>query len=276
MAAQFPKSLRKVPVQGVFCLAVTGFFLLFALLYEPAYMMELLSTGQGFFPMQDMTAFNLAIICAVIFVSMVILRTAFVLARKVLTTSIGRYSLWCLFEVLVTAAFIALYLSLMKTAVPDSRHSYFLVLGSCVRMYFGVAFYPYVLFTLYMVSQEQAVSEPLSDSTRIRIYDNRHLLRFAAVASSIVYIEAEENYILVHYLENGMPKKTQIRNTMKSMEKICENGTFVRVHRSYIVNPKHVKLLRKDPGGFYFAELDVEAPEIPVSKRYQKSLDAIL
>jgi len=275
MTIEFPKSLRNILPQGIYILAMVGFFLLFAILYEPRFLVQLLSTGDDFYTNRDMSAFNLAISCAIVSVSMLLLRLFFLLFKNSITTSIGKYSAWCVFEVLVTAAFLALYFVLIAKPTTQAG-TYFMYWGICIKAYLCIVIFPYIIILLSFINHDLVMREPLQDDSRVRFYDNRHLLRFATTVSSILYIAAEENYIVVYYLENGIPKKTQIRSTMKSLEPMCETGNLVRVHRSYIVNPKHVKNIRKDPDGFFFADLDTETDTVPVSKRYQKSLDAIL
>ena len=93
----------------------------------------------------------------------------------------------------------------------------------------------------------------------------------------MLYIEANENYIIVHYQENGIEKRFQIRNSMKNIEPLCERAGFVRTHRSYIVNPAHIRMVRKDVNGLYFADLGTENSDgIPVSKKYYDNVTAAL
>ena len=48
-------------------------------------------------------------------------------------------------------------------------------------------------------------------------------------------------------------------------------------HRSYLINPVHVKVLRKDKEGVVYAELDApEVQHIPVTKRYYASVSSLL
>lgn len=275
MATAYPKTLKNIVTQGLHVIAMTGFFLLFILIYEPRLAMNLMNTGSGLYSINDMEAFNLAISCAIIFSSMLCLRIIMLLAQKHITTSLERYGVWCVLETIIIAALLALYFTLISRH-EHSSGNYFHFLITSLKAYISIAVFPYTLMTMFFVYLDHTKNEPMEEDARIRFYDNRHLLRFATTVSSVLYIAAEENYIVVHYDDNGTPKTTQIRNTMKSQEPLCESGTFIRVHRSYIVNPKHVKQIRKDPEGFYFADIEKEGAAIPVSKRYLKSIDALL
>ena len=168
---------------------------------------------------------------------------------------------------------MALYLTLMS----KGGYGFFQMLGMCLPALVSILVYPYIILTLYYCLK-QALNAPSPDeSTRLKFYDSRHQLKFITSAASVLYIEAAENYIILHYGENGVEKKYQIRNSMKNIEPLCASAGFVRTHRSFIVNPSHVKLIRKDPGGFYFAELGTSREGgIPVSKKYYDALAAVL
>ena len=64
---------------------------------------------------------------------------------------------------------------------------------------------------------------------------------------------------------------------MKAIEEVCIENGLVRCHRSYLINPLHVKVLRKDQEGVVYAELDApEVQHIPVTKRYYASVSSLL
>jgi DNA-binding LytR/AlgR family response regulator len=64
---------------------------------------------------------------------------------------------------------------------------------------------------------------------------------------------------------------------MKSIEPLCEQAGFARTHRCFIVNPMHIKSIRKDTGGVNFADLGCERSEgIPISKKYYDNITALL
>ena len=72
-------------------------------------------------------------------------------------------------------------------------------------------------------------------------------------------------------------KEFMLRASMKSVENTVANHGLIRCHRSYFVNPKFVKLLRKNREGMISAELlHPEVPSIPVSKQYYDTIAALL
>lgn len=268
------RSLLKFTAQIVHVLCLPAFFMLFALLYCPQALDSLLHTADGAYNL-NVFSFNLSICTAIIVVLLCLTRMLLMyLLRGHINISVAGYVAWCLAEVVAMAAFMALFLTLMN----PGKESYFLFLGRSLQCMLETMIFPYVIIALAYWLHDASNRDSSSEEHRIRFYDNRHLLKFATSAASILYLEASENYIIIHYLENGTAKKFELRNSMKSMEETCEKYGFVRAQRSYIVNPSHITSIRKDSRGYYFAELD-NGPEraIPVSKKcYEKVADALL
>lgn len=267
------KSILRFSAQVVHALCIPAFFMLFALLYCPQALDSLLHTADGVYGFNAFS-FNLPICTAIIVVVLCLTRMlALYLLRGHLSLNIGGYVAWCLAEVVIMAAFIALFLTLMN----PGDESYFLYLGRTLSCMLETMCFPYVIIALsYWLYDARNPVEQM-EGRKIKFYDNRHLLKFATAAENILYIQANENYIVIHYLENDNVKKFELRNSMKSMEETCEKAGFVRAHRSYIINPRHINVIRKDHGGFYFAELD-NGPEreIPVSKKcYEKVVSSL-
>ena len=64
---------------------------------------------------------------------------------------------------------------------------------------------------------------------------------------------------------------------MKSFESDAAKHGFVRCHRSYYVNPRHVKLLSRGKDGIIYTEFIREGvSRIPVSKQYYQKLADML
>ncbi|MBQ5458385.1 MAG: LytTR family transcriptional regulator DNA-binding domain-containing protein [Bacteroidales bacterium] len=183
------------------------------------------------------------------------------------------YSLWIFGEVLVASLFMALYVTLMY----HGEYPYFDVVGLCLFFNLIVLSLPYVIISLSVVASEaNDVGEP-SEGGLIRFHDNTQKLKLVVAADALMYVKAEENYVRIKYLENGVIKDYVLRNTMKSLEPTLQKYGMVRCQRSFFVNPKHVKVLRKDKQGVVVAELNVSgADTIPVSPKYYDALERLL
>ena len=117
----------------------------------------------------------------------------------------------------------------------------------------------------------------MDDKTLIRFYDNQKRLKLVLASSSVLYIEAEENYVHIVHLDNGQVKDFTLRSSMVALEDVLAKHGLVRCHRSFFVNPIHVDLVRKDEIGYALAVLNREGlKSVPVSRRYYESLTAIL
>ena len=61
--------------------------------------------------------------------------------------------------------------------------------------------------------------------------------------SSIEYIESDRDYVVIHTVGGG---KVTSQMTLKSIEELLPASTFVRVHRSFIVNIDKVRLIEQN------------------------------
>lgn len=272
--SRYPKSIAALPALLIHTFILPISFLIALLFYEPSSFTHLMHSGaEEHEAIGNVYLFNIVIVATIILVSTLMERLLLFFMRRRLDLDIFRYGVWCFGEVLVTSLFVAMYLTLMD----KSDINYFEFLGRSLTNIFSVLFFPYVIVALMYIVYEAPQSIDEQNDKRMKFYDNRHLLKFTTLSSSVVFVEAQENYLLIHYLENGKAKKYELRNSMKSIEAMCEKVGFVRTHRSYLVNPQHVKLVAKGEDGRYYATTDLPGDfEIPVSKRYHANIVAIL
>lgn len=184
------------------------------------------------------------------------------------------YAVWCVAEVMVIAQFHTLYTSLML------HLPYLNALDDCLKIDYTILIFPYVILTLGYELQE-AVSAPADkveqDDSLLRFHDENQKLKLVIAPSAVLYLQSEENYVRIHFIESEKLKNYVLRNSMKSLEEVLSSHGFVRCHRSYVVNPKHIKMLKKEAEGVILAELDAAgASQIPVSKRYYEKISEIL
>ena len=270
---KYPKSLTRFFPNLVFALAIPACFLISVFLYEPAALCRLMRAGEGVSAVSNVYTFNIIICFTIMLGVMMLSRVLFWLLRKRLNMDLYKYCVWCIGEILLCSAFTGLFLVLMSRG-DDGWFSWF---GRCISSIGSVSIIPYLILTLAAIAVENYNAEPAEDVMRLKFYDNRHQLKFITEASSVLYIESNENYIVIHYLENGIEKRFQLRNTMKNIEPLCEQAGFARAHRCFIVNPRYVKTIRKDSSGMFFADLGIDREEgIPLSKKYYGSIAAML
>lgn len=96
-------------------------------------------------------------------------------------------------------------------------------------------------------------------------------LAFSTRMGNILYIEAADNYVNIHYL-NGEKEETFILfNSMKNIEKSFTGTSLMRCHRGYMVNADNVRLMRKEALGLVL-EINHSAKTIPVSKSFAEPI----
>lgn len=269
----YPKSLNSVASLTLHVFCIPAFLLMSILLYEPRVLCDLLHAGEGSIRMDGIYTFNIAIVCAIVLVAMLLCRGLFLLLRRSVSFTMPYYAAWCVAEVLFMSSFVALYLTLMDRGA----NNYFYYLGNLFRFFASLLVYPYVIIAQVYYAHALPSSLAQDEGRRMRFYDNRHLLKFTAPSSSILYIEANENYLIIHYTENDRVRSYELRNSMKSIEDLCTKSGFVRTHRSFFVNPSKVKMVVKGDMGRYFAKFDIpDSPEIPVTKKNYESLMSLM
>ncbi len=264
------KEFFSFPVQIIHFLGLPLFFILFLTIYRPEPIMKFLATGRV------SLAFNITILAGILLLVLVGTRLAFFFLRKQLSMSKFGYALWCLGEIAVFSAFGALYLTLIS---PESE-DYFAVLLNSLLYFLGVLVWAYAVLGFWIESRhkDSAPSDvPPENDSMVRFTDDSQRLKLAVAASSILYVQANVNYVNIYYLDSDKVKKYQLRSSMKRLEDTLQGHGLRRCHRAYFINPAHVKILRKDEEGLVFADLDIAGCQsIPVSKTYYDSIAAIL
>lgn len=94
---------------------------------------------------------------------------------------------------------------------------------------------------------------------------------FFLTVDEIDWIEAAGNYVRLHVAG----KTHLLRETMSAMEQKLDPATFVRIHRSAIVNLHRIKRLRPLQNSEYTLLLH-DGTELTSSRRYRKNLNVLL
>lgn len=110
-----------------------------------------------------------------------------------------------------------------------------------------------------------------NDPRILNFYDRGNKLAFSTSCANILYIEAADNYVNIHYLNEGHEDTFILHNTLKEMDARLKDTPMIRCHRSYIVNLENVKLLRKE-GPALLLELEGTNKTVPVTKTYSGTI----
>lgn len=255
----------------LYVLLLPTFFICFCSVYDPFAVKDLYSVGgKTFF-------FHFLMLTSIMMGVMVITRVIFSLLYKVLTMQLWHYLLWCFGEVIVISFFHALYTTLFF----GHELPYFMALPICFKICSLVLIYPYALLIMAreLTNKDQmlVMKDSLSENSLVKFYDEHKRLKLTIDPSALLYISAEANYVKIHYLENDKVREFLLRNSMKRLEETVSKHGLVRCHRSYCVNPKHIKVLRRNKDGIIIAEMIEDGlRKIPVSRQYYEYLSELL
>lgn len=251
-------------------LVVPFFFFCFMLLYNPLSMTTDLLDRSG-----DEGVFNLTMLTCILLGVVVIFRMAFYLMRKSLDFNYLLYALWCLGEIAVFSSFASMYLVLMH----QSMYTFFFTLITCLGYAILVLIFPYVILALAFVVHGLLKQKDLvpDEVNVIKFKDEKQQLKLALPSKELLYIEADENYVVIGYTDKSGLKKYTLRSSMKRIEEIVAPFGIVRCQRAFFINPAHVRLISRSTEGYIYAELDcADAPRIPISKTYYDKLSSLL
>ena len=259
--------------QVKYAVVLPAFFFAFIFIYEPFGFVEFFTVGGSTWP------FHLLMLSCIFAGVLAITRLIFSSLYKYIPFKWWHYVVWCFGEVLVTSLFFALYTSLFY--LKSGGMPYFNALPYCFKILVMTSVYPYLISILLRIIQnkvkalEDAGKEP--EDTLVKFYDEHKRLKLTIAPEAILYVSADANYIKIHYLEGERVRVYQLRNSMKSFEADARKHGLVRCHRSYYVNPRHVKVLSRDKEGIIYTEFIREGVgRIPVSKQYYNQLADLL
>jgi two-component system LytT family response regulator len=106
-------------------------------------------------------------------------------------------------------------------------------------------------------------------TTRL-VFKSRGRILFLSV-SDVRWIGAEENYVRICTAN----ETHLLRETMASMEQKLDPHSFLRVHRSAIVNLKYVREVRTEAQGDFVVQM-VDGQKVPMSRSYHARIRELL
>ena len=265
------RTFYKIPSLVIFVTAVPLFYFLFILVYNPFDISSFLAVGK------DQFTLNLIVCTLIVLGVMGASRTLLYLLRDILDLNRSLYVLWCVGEIVLCGLFMSIPMGIGWV----QEKTYFEVMSLCVLYTAGILAIPLSILSMaiqiHVLNKRSELAPAVDERTLIRFYDEQKRLKLVVSSESVLYIEAEENYVHVVYLDGGRVRDFPLRSSMRALEEVLSRHPLVRCHRSYFLNASHVDLLRKDSGGYALAQLDREGLKpIPVSKRYYESLSKML
>jgi len=183
-----------------------------------------------------------------------------------------QYLVWVLAEVFFMGLFYTLY---QKLILSDLRFFPDLLVIS-IQNTALVLLLPYSVLWLYFSwAENKQKLLRLSDTapgepprSMLHFTDERGVLRFSVKPENVLYLEAADNYVYVHYTDNNRMQRLLLRNNLKRLTDDLSDSTLVRCHRSFMVNSEKVKLIKREKEGL---SIEMDAPQalnLPVSTTF--------
>ncbi len=263
------KDFYRMPSNVMHFVIAPIFLFVYVLVVDPYHVSEFLSYGGSSYTL------NLTFVTIITIAVLSITRMLLFILRRLLRMTWAVYFMWCLGELVFVALFQSLYMALAL----GGDLPFFNVLTECFRSLSLPMGYPYLVLALFIhIHYLKHRDEELPDErSLIRFYDEYKKLRLIIAQEAVLYIKSEQNYVYIHYLDNGHPKTYNLRSSMRALEDTLSRHGMVRCHRSFFVNPDHIRLVRKDSSGYAIAELDTPGLEnVLISKTYYSAVSKFL
>lgn len=87
--------------------------------------------------------------------------------------------------------------------------------------------------------------------------------------NEILYCQSQNNYTLLYLVDK---RKLVLSKTLKEFEKLLEKYFFIRVHKSYLINPNYMKKYYRNDGGYLVMQ---DEKTIPVSKSKKELITSL-
>lgn len=190
--------------------------------------------------------------------------------------SVSYYVLMVTSEVLLMGALYAI----LELIVLGGIRPFGVLLYVAIQNTSLILLIPYAMSLLYFAWREKKMSlEALVRQIRNRprfilFKDENDVLRLTLKSSDLIYLEASDNYVLIHFQAGATVKSYLLRNTLKRLERVLDGFPLLRCHRSFMVNMHRVKMLKRDKGQFKLWMDEEGGIAIPVSRSYIPAVTA--
>ena len=280
MHKKIPYNLTKIANSFKFIAFVVLFAFTFILIFAPygTSKFEAVNSKEAF-------AAHAALVSAIGLVVLIISRLLlFYVCKKNDMVSYLSYIGWVVGEIIAISLFCNLYAWLVGKVLYGLPIGYFQIIGDTFLYCTSILLIPYIITTLFFELADRnmyierfrkrvgVTAEKDEKTQQLLFADEKGNLKLSVNIDNMFYIEAADNYVNICYKNKERTTKFCLRNTLKNIETMDFSEDLVRCHRSYIINFKKVKILKKEKTGLFVELDDKDIPDIPVSKTYAQQL----
>ena len=125
-----------------------------------------------------------------------------------------------------------------------------------------------IKLTLQRIAVEQESGPAPASRDHVSTMEDRLFIRYKnqlvkVLLSEILYGEADRNYSRIHTEKQTFLLSVPLRN----IESQLPSGSFIRVHRSFVVNLKKVDAISE-----YYEYLTIQSHQVPIARRSKKEV----
>ncbi len=191
--------------------------------------------------------------------------------------------LWGLFEMFIMASVLHLLYAIPFDTISDKVYDYLHTIW-IVNL---VAAVPYVLVIFYLLFREKisdfkAIEKntfgvgTAKSNKLLTITGENDKVVLAIKYHQLLYVKSAGNYLEFFYLKGEKLAKELVRARLKELEKKIVDTNVVKVHRSYMVNVRHISSLKKTKKSYELIVQHIPDIVIPVSTGFKGSFEEAL
>ena len=202
-------------------------------------------------------------------VTQLVLRKVFKLEKFLLK----QFVVWVVFEFLILG--LAMYLLFGESHVPFVEE--FLLI---MKYTASIAFLPYFLACLILSVYQ--LSTKVKDISVVKNQLSKHVMfkeenekiGLSVQSDDLLYLQSENNYTSIYYLENERLTKKLIRTNLKKLESELTGTSLLRIHRSYMINLNKISNIQKKKGAYQLQLMHVTNSDFKVSDSYVQEFES--
>ncbi|MEL7119437.1 MAG: LytTR family transcriptional regulator DNA-binding domain-containing protein [Bacteroidota bacterium] len=180
--------------------------------------------------------------------------------------------LWYTLVMLFIGAVVFLYKSFLAGFSNFTLLEYFFVIARTLGMALIVTFFS---LGLYQYFNRKNVSLFSNSEEYYLTIEGGKALRIKP--KNILYISSDDNYVDIHFLDNGKRKKEVLRSSLKNIESQLVNqiSPIYRCHRRHLINIEYFNIQKMTSRSMLISLKEYE-DQIPVSKKYTEIIRQLL
>ena len=182
-------------------------------------------------------------------------------------------------SIMILMVFIAIANYVFMTVLVLHQPFYWSVLLIMLRGTLLIGVFPVVIFgsfkmirklkqNLGIAASIQTSSADTSYSPSMHLPIQKSNATWTVKPSDILYIESQQNYVIITYTSDGEVKREMLRNTLSNIAEALSGTSIIRCHRSYLVNQNRIDKISGNAQGLKLFLTDSSDTVVPVSRKY--------